>query len=83
METFENAWLLLFFGATDVMAECEVEWFSPEVIQELLEIELEPETSTATGASDQYEIPVYGNSPGSYHRRRGTFAIEQNWCGKD
>ena len=35
-----------FFGEIDVMAECEVEWLSPEVIQELLEFELEPEPST-------------------------------------
>ena len=39
------------------MAECEVECLSPEVIQELLEIELEPETSTlgpATNTKSQF-----------------------------
>ena len=34
------------------MAECEVEWLSPEVIQELLEIELEPEPSTLGPATN-------------------------------
>ena len=61
------------------MAECEVDWLSPQVIQELLEIELVRAKTFDAGASNQYEIPVYRNSPGSYHRRRGTFAIEQNW----
>ena len=46
------AGLLLFFGAIDVMTESEVEWLSPEVIQELLEIELEPELSTPGPATN-------------------------------
>ena len=43
------------------MAECEVEWLSQEVIQELLEIELEPEPSTPGPAANTKSDLVRGD----------------------
>ena len=43
------------------MAGCEVAWLSPEVIQELLETELEPEPSTPGPATDTKSDLVGGD----------------------
>ena len=70
------------------MVECEVEWLSPEVIQELLEIELEPETSTlgpATNTKFQFmatpRVPITDEEVHLLLNKIGVEKIKLSTCG--
>ena len=71
-----------------MMAECEVEWLSPEVIQELLEIKLEPEPSTpgpATNTKSQSmatpQVPITDEEVHLLLNKIGVEKIKSSPCG--